>query len=294
MYNILLSEGHSAIYKMWLRKIYYALSPNLRRMVRRIYYFPIDAFDKITGKRPALVPPKGKIFIGPGNFVKIGNTFLQHFINQCELKPDSKILDVGCGIGRIARPLSAYLTPKGSYDGFDIVEEGINWCKHAYRSFDNFKFIHIPLRNDLYNLTSTIKASEFVFPYPDEQFDLVILTSVFTHMQEDEIKQYFREISRVLKCGKYCFCTFFLITPESEQLLNSSPDPFFKYRFANYFLHDEKVKDANIAFRYELVLEFIKTNKLSIQQFNPGWWSGRSRETSLDFQDIIVLKKQDN
>jgi ubiquinone/menaquinone biosynthesis C-methylase UbiE len=274
-----------------LRKIYYSLSPSLRRLVRRLYFFPSDFINNISGTREPLVPPKGKIFTGPGDFIQIGDDFLKNFIELCELKLDARVLDVGCGIGRIARPLTKYLSSSGSYDGFDIVRDGIEWCQKAYREFPSFHFKYIPLRNDLYNLSTEQQASAFRFPYPDQQFDLVILTSVFTHMQEDEVKNYLHEISRVMKNGAHCFCSFFLITNESESYLTHSAEPFFKHRYENYFLHNDKVKDANIAYRYEFITSIINECDLKIKNYFPGYWAGRSKSTCLSFQDILIIKK---
>lgn len=250
----------------------------------------MDLWDWLFQKRKPLVPPKGLIYTGPGDFIKIGDEFLKNFIEYCELAPDGKVLDAGCGIGRIARPLSGYLSSNGSYEGFDIVKRGIDWCCKAYQNFSNFNFRFIPLSNDLYNLSTSNHASQFTFPYPDKQFDLVVLTSVFTHMQEDVVKNYLKEISRVLKPGKYCFSTFFLITPESDLFLKKTRNSFFPHQFENYYLHDIRVKDANIAYRIEFLQNLLRDNSLRIKQIHPGWWSGRSKESSLNFQDIVILE----
>ena len=62
------------------RQIYYLLSPKLRRIVRQLYYLPIDFYEKISNKRDDITPPKGKIFIGPGDFLKIGEKLKNDFI----------------------------------------------------------------------------------------------------------------------------------------------------------------------------------------------------------------------
>ncbi|HMP28636.1 MAG TPA: class I SAM-dependent methyltransferase, partial [Saprospiraceae bacterium] len=104
----------------------------------------------------------------------------------------SSILDIGCGIGRIAIPLTSYLNEEGSYNGFDIVKEGIDWCtKNINHRFSNFTFLHIPLQNELYNLSTKVKSSLLTFPYISDHFDLVIATSVFTHMMPEDVENYF-------------------------------------------------------------------------------------------------------
>ena len=212
----------------------------------------------------------------------------------CDLKKDAHVLDVGSGIGRVARPMANFLNSQGSYEGFDIVKEGISWCTKAYKDYANFRFQYIPLLNDLYNLSAPNNASTFRFPYPSERFDLVVLTSVFTHMQQAEVQQYLKEIGRVLKKGAYCYCTFFIITGESDNFLKQSTEPFFKYRFQNYFLHDQRVKDANIAYKYEIIEEMLSVSGLEIKSFHPGWWAGLNKEECENFQDVLIITTQNH
>ena len=271
------------------RKIYYLLSPVMRRIVRRIWFFPIDVYKWMTGKQEKLIPPQGLIFTGTGDFKKIGERLVNSFIMDCNLQPTDKVLDIGCGIGRIARPLTNYLHGDGAYYGFDPVEQGINWCTRKYADFPNFHFKYIPLRNDLYNLSARAIPAEFSFPYPSHLFDLVVLVSVFTHMQEADVRRYFFEIARVLKTGKTCFCTLFLITHESDAYLKKTANPFFTIRHDNYFLHDARVKDANIAYKYEVIEEMINAAGMKIKTFIPGWWAGRPPDESLDYQDVLII-----
>ncbi len=274
---------------MFFRKLYYTLTPGLRRWVRRIFYLPADMFQSFSSNSDRLVPPKGMIFTGSGDFIGQGDLILSSILRHCDLKPDGSVLDIGCGIGRVARPMANFLNPEGLYIGFDIVKTGIDWCSANYKKYPNFRFQHIPLKNDLYNLSTEEKASSFSFPYPSEKFDLVVLTSVFTHMQKPDVQQYMNEINRVLKKDKYCFCTFFTITPESDNFLRNSKNPFFKYRYEDFYLHSSQVKDANIAYKYEVLQEMLAKSGLRIKSFHPGWWAGLKKEQCENFQDIMII-----
>jgi hypothetical protein len=105
-----------------------ASSFETRLLLRRVIHFPGDAFDAITGRRNPLVPPKGLWYVGgEENYRQINEEFLGYFIEIGGLKPSHRVLDVGCGIGIMAARLTDFLSPVGSYDGFDVVKIGIDW-----------------------------------------------------------------------------------------------------------------------------------------------------------------------
>ncbi|MCX6187776.1 MAG: class I SAM-dependent methyltransferase [Bacteroidetes bacterium] len=274
-----------------LRKIYYFIPAEWRYTARRVWYFPHDIWFSINNKNE-LQPPKGMIFIGSGNFLAQGNRYLKFFIELGGLRPEQHVLDIGCGIGRMAIPLTKYLNQNGSYSGFDIVKKGIDWCnKNISYRHKNFSFKCVNLQNDLYKSDGD-NASHFVFPYADNSFDFIILTSVFTHMMPDEIKQYCAEISRVLKSGGTCFATFFVLDDESEKLMDEEKKFYFKHDFAYYKLMDEKVKSANIALKKTFIVdECLKKNNLKLKHHHKGYWCGRSKIEAIDFQDILIIAK---
>jgi ubiquinone/menaquinone biosynthesis C-methylase UbiE len=278
---------------MIARRLYYFLSPKMRRVARRLVYFPIDVLEQLTGKRHPLTPPRGMIFTGSGDFIQSGKQLMELCINQASLTPNSHILDVGCGIGRLAVPLTSFLSKQGSYNGFDIVADGINWCtKNIASNYSNFTFKHIPLRNDLYNLATKSQAKQFVFPYNDNAFDLVVLTSVFTHMQYQEVQNYLKQINRVLKPGGKCLATFFVIDEATKQIIENDPKVMqFDYEYDTYYLHDANVKDANIAFKYDALMSLLQTANLNLVTFNKGWWRGTNKTNSFNFQDVVVVEK---
>src|SRR4051812_33177243 len=81
---------------------------------------------------------------------KIGTYMFTVLKNRAKVLPDSRILDMGCGLGRVAAPFTEYLTD-GTYTGVDVVKESIDWCTQAYRPFKNFRFIHADLYSKFYN-----------------------------------------------------------------------------------------------------------------------------------------------
>lgn len=273
------------------RFLYYLLPVPIRLFARRLYYLPIDIYDSVTGRRPDGVPPRGKIFIGPGDYVKLGEKYLGYFRELAGLKPNHAVLDIGCGIGRMALPLTGFLNEKGSYEGFDIVKSGIDWCeKHISTRYPNFRFQYTGLYNQLYNTSDKVDAGNFVFPYTAAKFDFVFLTSVFTHMMPAEVENYIKEISRVMKPGATCLMSFFIVNCESEDLMIKKPTHMtFPINKGFYRLHSSQVDTANVAYDEEWLLEKLDKAGLKIDDIKYGQWC--NRDTYFDYQDLLICSK---
>jgi ubiquinone/menaquinone biosynthesis C-methylase UbiE len=239
-----------------------------------------------------LPPPEIRAYVGSAdNFFEIGNEFLGFFKSKCDLKPDESVLDVGCGIGRMAIPLTFYMNNGGRYEGFDVVKRGIMWCQNNISPrYPNFRFHHSDIRNKQYNPAGKLSAGEYRFPFEDSSFDLVFLTSVFTHMVPMDMEHYFMEIARVLKKSGRCLITFFLLNPESLDLVKSGngTQPF-KHGFGPYQVVKKNNPEAAIAYEEAYINECYKKNGMNIKTIYYGSWCGRG--DYLSYQDIIIAQK---
>ena len=251
----------------------------------------LDARDRVSGRSDRLVPPRRLDFVGHSDFVETGDEFLGHFVELGGLQPDHAVLDVGCGIGRMARPLTGYLSSEGSYDGFDVNREGIGWCRRRYAKFGNFRFQVADLYNRRYNPRGAHAAIDYRFPYDDARFDFALATSVFTHLLEDEADHYLAEIERVLKPGGRALTTWFLLEDESRKLIaeGKSGLPFLDPREQVAVLSDEMPEEA-VAYDEGWVYDRVARHGLSVvEPVRPGSWCGREQHSS--FQDLVVLVK---
>jgi SAM-dependent methyltransferase len=120
--------------------------------------------------------------VGGGDFAGIG-AILSGLVRHYGLPANGYLVDVGCGSGRLAKPISAYL--KGRYLGFDLVPELI---AHAKRITDRpdwrFEVIdHIGI------------------PEADGEADMVCFFSVLTHLLHEQGYWYLEEARRVLRPG---------------------------------------------------------------------------------------------
>jgi len=185
------------------------LRPHWRRLRNRVRKGPLFLAYKFgvwTGRRDPLVPPRGVHKVGDSDFLWTGDLFFGYFVDLCKLQPDERILDVGCGTGRIARPLLDYLHEPGEYEGLDVAPDAIKWCKKRISSrYPHFRFQLADIYNRMYNPSGRTIASEYRFPYDDESFDFVILASVFTHMLHRDLANYTAQIARVLRPGGTLF-----------------------------------------------------------------------------------------
>lgn len=247
------------------------------------------------GRLSSLVPPLQLMHDGGQSYKEFkqnGDEFLRLYRTLCGLQPHEHMLDVGSGVGRKTWPLVNYLNEHGSYDGMDLVKSGVDWCTERYTSkYPNFKFHLIDVQNDLYNPGGTYKATEYRFPFSDEQFDFVVLNSVFTHMIAAEVENYMNEIARVLRPGGRCLISFFLLNDESLGLIEHGKSfiPLkFKLGPARTFLQEQP--EWAIGYDEDYVMGLFPQRGLEIRQpISYGWWCGR--DNYLSCQDQILAFK---
>ncbi len=235
---------------------------------------------------------------GGGDFEGVGKELLQQLIAIGGLKPNERVLDVGCSVGRIAIPLTEYLKDNGSYEGFDIVPKEIKWCQKKISSkFPNFHFQLADVYNKVYNPYGKYNASEYKFPYEDESFDFIFLTSVFTHMLTHDMENYLSEIVRVLRKGGRCFITYFLLNPETRGLMEQKQSRFdfsIKKDDGCYSAYEQSSEVA-IAYDETFIRKLYEQNQLSIVEpiYFGTWRNGKDNPEYRKIysrQDFILAK----
>jgi ubiquinone/menaquinone biosynthesis C-methylase UbiE len=157
-----------------------------------------------------------------GNYDTVG-ILERELLVQHGLGENDYLIDVGCGSGRLTRPLSEYLS--GRYLGLDIEQSLVDYAKDSVNRPDwQFKItegVHIPEQ--------------------DSQADIICFFSIFTHLLYEETYRYLQESMRVLKPGGkiiFSFLEFEILDQwvvfEANMVHASEGDPLMMFmdRFA--------------------------------------------------------------
>jgi SAM-dependent methyltransferase len=108
--------------------------------------------------------------------------------HSLDINQFDKVLDFGCGVGRIMRHWSSVQGP--TWHGTDYNVELIDWCKNNLK-FSDFR----------------VNTLSGILPYQDDTFDFIYAFSVFTHLSEALQAHWISELSRVTKPGGYIYFT---------------------------------------------------------------------------------------
>ncbi len=240
----------------------------------------------------AMIPELQDIFIGDGDFQIIGDHFFNLFKNKGRLLPHHRALDMGCGQGRMAIPLLQYLHHQGSYEGFDIVAHGIEWCQQKISShYPNFAFQHGDIYNKMYNPGGKLDENTFSFPYDNNEFNFIFLTSVFTHLRPIPIRNYLHEIRRVLQSDGRCLFTTFILDDVGK--FNSDKDIAkfcFTHAVDDFWTCDPKTPESAIAYPHMFWVEELENSGLTIAEpVELGHWRYGKSYTPGFGQDVFVV-----
>lgn len=163
-----------------------------RRAVRVIDPLLVRRYRRRTGDTRPIPPVPLRLSIGAGtsvdHYVESGERTARELMEVLgrtdrTLDDAERVLDFGCGCGRIAQSLRllGYDDDRLELHGCDINDHAVEWANA--------------------NLAGTFRVNGFrpPLPYPDAFFDVVLAVSVFTHLDEAGQDAWLEEIRRVLK-----------------------------------------------------------------------------------------------
>lgn len=211
-----------------------------------------------------------------------------------------RMLDVGCGVGRLYLAAKPYLLDGGAYHGIDVGRDFIDICKARYRE-PNVSFTHLDVANGYY-AKDVAEAAPKRWPIADAANNFITALSVWTHLREEDFRFYLHEVSRVLAPGGRAMLTFFILDdlyrPEKKTDAQSAyyPQPMSKWVFGEPAYQSKEwfttawadVPEVAIAVPYDTFQREVADAGLNVVRYYPGQWKD---QPGLAFQDVVVFEK---
>lgn len=232
---------------------------------------------KPTWYQGQLLPPVeyrlcGEHFKSDEAYVRSAVKEAERLRDTLEIGPGDRVLDIGCGYGRLLTGLSIVFTDNPpSYTGIDVNTRAITWTqRHLGSLYPWAGFLRINMKNERYNPRGSGRSAISTLPFDVATFDAINLYSVFSHLMTDDVEFYLREMRRILAPSGKVFLTAFVEdgVPEVEENPEDSGLP--------------NVGRLHIVrYNREFFDGLVRNHGLTIQQFSYG------RET--DGQSAYIL-----
>ncbi len=227
-----------------------------------------DGFIKRKHPEWAHLPPASlRMRIGVGNtilrnhqsFIDAGKSIVDELSVRQYLRPDSAILELGCGCGRNAIALSQYLEGRGTYIGQDVDEDMIHWCQQHLQN-GKFHFHHANIFSAVYNPKGK-PADDYEFPAHDATISLIVSVSLFSHLLFKDFNRYIAQSKRVLANSGYLHMTLFLM----DFVKTKTGDRWtFSHALDNCYVENLRYPEAAVAYDISVVRRILSEHGLSI------------------------------
>jgi len=127
--------------------------------------------------------------VGAGNFDLIGRQELA-LVRIAGLKPTGTLVDLGCGVGRMASHAIPYLAG-GRYIGTDVAPSMLQRAAARLEGVAAASSCEV----------SWVKQTGTVFAVPDQTVDVFCAYSVFTHIEHEDTYNFLKDARRAVRPG---------------------------------------------------------------------------------------------
>ena len=261
-------------------------------MVNNEKYFVEWLLKFAAGNKYFPTPPLDMIrhvgSVNEENFREVGMILVCDLIQFGLLtNPNASIADIGCGCGRIAMFVAPALSNSGSYHGFDTWSAGISWATDNITS-------HYP--NCVFKtLSDTQKETGYRADFfhridlDDNSCDLVLATSLFTHLRYSAVVYYMKEIHRIMKKDARAYLTFFIYDEESRHAILTADRNLESDEYGFYHIEGGY---AVSYFKEKTILDVIHESNCTLLIKKFGFWRGDKYKEDRwpgGYQDLFIL-----
>jgi SAM-dependent methyltransferase len=237
--------------------------------VRRGVKIALDQIQEATFMLHRVPPRSARLQISPAwfDFKKTGRDQMEFFTELTGLRPSERFLDIACGVGRLAIPLSRFLDSRGSYEGFDAHVPSIEWClKQIADRQKNFNFQVADVKTD-WSPERRFTSENYVFPYKDAEFDFAYAGSIFTHLTLAGAKNYLVQTARVMRPGARFVATWLIYNKNWASLMPGAmvdPAKHWPYDFGDHRIKDKDAPGLSVAYDVSAVRHLYDDANLTI------------------------------
>lgn len=241
-------------------------------------------------------------WVGGADPEQAGQGAFDILVRHAPIGYDTRLLDFGCGIGRVALGVLKHRPLVKSLIGVDIVPKMVAFCRETIGApFPQTQFDLLADRNEHYErykaeageLGVTAKSREELIAAHGGQIDLAYAFSVFTHIDREDFGPLLQLVGSLLKPGGSFVFTAFLLTPLSRERIAAEatqaqfPQPAFEGE--DVFVGNTADRLAFIAYDMRLMDRMIAEAGLVQTAVDYGDWRGGG--LSLSWQDVVVCRK---
>ncbi len=233
--------------------------------------------------------------IGGGHPMPLAVQYMDILVEQAGLVDRDRVLDVGCGCGRLAAALTRHLGPHGSYLGVDIIAGLVDFAnRHIASRYPGFQFVTLQRGNPVYDQWRHEGASRTIASLeeacPPGMIDLCLATSLFTHLDTAMARDTLGGIRRALAPDGRAVISLFLLDAGVRALIGRGGAAFqFEHRHEEgVYVQDPGRPLAALAVTFDHLVRLLTDHGLYLERVLYGSWPGRPHHVS--GQDVILVR----
>lgn len=171
---------------------------------------------------------------------------------------DSLVVDVGCGLGRLATGMLSEFGDEVHYLGIEPNKDFYRWCEeHIQTKHPNYQFRHLDVVSELYNPSGTVDGEALRLPVDSDTADIVYVWGVFTNIISEHVEIYVSEFARIANKDGRIFLTAFVEKDVPQVSLNPS----------DYVPFDYIVPLHVVRYNVDWLFSLFSQNGLAIEDF---------------------------